>query len=69
VTLGFTSAPQSVLVSTGGGQATVLVPGGPYAVTADSDGSTDSVSVPASPGASRSISVSTNGGDLQIGPA
>jgi hypothetical protein len=47
----------------------VAVPGGPYAVTADSSGSPQSVSVATSPGAASSISVSTEGGNLQIGPA
>ncbi|HEY3881436.1 MAG TPA: hypothetical protein VGM12_22820 [Trebonia sp.] len=67
--LGFTAAPASVRLRTGGGNATVAVPGGPYAVTADSSGSPQSVSVATSPGAASSISVSTEGGNLQIGPA
>ncbi|HEY0937990.1 MAG TPA: hypothetical protein VGD91_30130 [Trebonia sp.] len=75
VSLGFARAPESVRVITGGGDATLSVPGGPYSVTTDSGdsgGNGDSggsVAVPVSPGASRSISVSTDGGLLQIGPA
>jgi hypothetical protein len=69
VTLGFTAAPASVRVATGGGDALLSVPGGPYAVTADSAGSTESVLIATSSSASRSINVSTDGGSLQIGPA
>jgi hypothetical protein len=69
VSLGFTAAPVSVRVSTGGGGASLLVPGGPYSVTAEGGGSTESVLIANSPGATRSISVSTDGGNLQIGPA
>jgi hypothetical protein len=58
-----------VSVGTGGGNASVFVPGGPYAVTVDSGGSAQSVLIPADPGAASSISVSTDGGNLAIGPA
>lgn len=68
VTLGFFTAPTSVRVDTGGGDALLSVPGGPYAVTTDSGGSTDSILIATSPGAARSISVTTEGGNLQIGP-
>jgi len=68
VTLGFTSPPQTVRVTTGGGQATLALPGGPYAVSTDG-GAADSVSVPTSPGATSSVNVSTEGGNAQIGPA
>ena len=77
VTLGFTTAPTSVRVDTGGGDASLSVPGGPYAVT-DDGGPTGmekgppqsgSVLIATSPGASRSISVTTDGGNLEIGPA
>lgn len=72
VTIGFVAAPTFVRVDTGGGDASLSVPGGPYAVTADTgdgDGSSESVVVPTSPTATRVISVSTEGGNLQIGPA
>jgi hypothetical protein len=68
VTLGFTTAPATVRVDTGGGDASLSVPGGPYTVTADSGGSTESVLIATSPSAARWISVSTEGGNLQIGP-
>ena len=69
VTLGFTTPPVSVRVTTGGGDASLSVPGGPYAVAADTGGSAESVIVATSPDAARSISVSTDGGNLEIGPA
>jgi hypothetical protein len=76
VTLGFTAAPTSVKVSTGGGDASLSVPGGPYAVTTDtgepySDAGGPNpavVLVGTSPSAADSISVSTDGGNLQIAP-
>ena len=89
VTLGFVTAPQTIQVDTGGGDATLSVPGGPYQVSSDDNGAiepvaaggpgkggligygggTATVSVPVSPTASRSISVRTEGGDLEVGPA
>ena len=69
VSLGFLAAPASVRVDTGGGDASLSVPGGPYAVTADTGGSQESVLIATSPGAASSISVTTEGGNLQIGPA
>jgi hypothetical protein len=78
VTLGFSAAPASVHVDTGGGDASLSVPGGPYAVTMDGGESTgmekgppqsESVLIATSPGATRVISVTTDGGNLQIGPA
>jgi hypothetical protein len=66
VSIGFTSAPQTVVVSTGGGSAVLAVPGGPYAVTDDAAGAPAAVSVPTSLTASRAISVSTDGGPLRI---
>ena len=69
VSLGFLTAPASVRVDTGGGDASLSVPGGPYAVTADTGGSQESVLIATSPGAANSINVTTEGGNLQIGPA
>lgn len=68
-TLSFTTAPTVVQVDTGGANASLSLPGGPYAVNADTGGSTQTVLVPTSSSASRSISVNTEGGELQIGPA
>ena len=76
VTLGFTTAPTSVRVDTGGGDASLSVPGGPYAVTETAGRpewkgppQSESVLIATSPGAARSISVTTDGGNLEIGPA
>lgn len=69
VTLGFLTPPTSVSVDSGGGDASLSVPGGPYALSVDSGGSTESVSIPNNPGAARSITVSTQGGNLEIAPA
>ena len=44
------------------------VPGGPYAVTADSQGGSQTVDIPTAPAAHRSLTVSTEGGPLEIVP-
>jgi DUF4097 and DUF4098 domain-containing protein YvlB len=64
----FTTAPQSVLVTTGSGDAVLVLPGGPYDVSAQSAGGPELVSVPVSPSASSIIAVSTGGGELQVKP-
>lgn len=66
--IGFAAAPDSVSVSTASGPALLTVPGGPYALTADSEGGPESVSIATSPTAPRSITISTSGGPLQIAP-
>lgn len=66
--LAFAAAPQSVTVSTAGGMALLAVPGGPYAVFADSGGGPQFVRVATNPAAHRSITVTTSGGPLQVGP-
>jgi hypothetical protein len=66
--LTFAAPPDSVSVSTGGGPATVSVPGGPYALTADSGGGPEIIEVATDPDAGRSITVSTAGGPLTVGP-
>jgi hypothetical protein len=61
--------PDTVTLITDGGPAALAVPGGPYAVTTDSDGGPQAlVSIATSPTATRSITVSTGGGSLQIEP-
>ncbi|HEX3962003.1 MAG TPA: DUF4097 family beta strand repeat-containing protein [Trebonia sp.] len=65
----FATAPGSVDVTTDGGDATVVVPGGPYAVTADSGGGPESVGISTSPAARGSLTVTTGGGSLAILPA
>jgi hypothetical protein len=64
--LGFTTEPDSVSVSTGGGTARVDVPGGSYAVTANSGGGPETVKVAISPAASQAINVNSGGGPLFI---
>jgi hypothetical protein len=58
-----------VSVDSGGGPAILSVPGGPYAVTADSGGAPQQVGIATDPAASRSIRVVSDGGSLQIEPA
>jgi hypothetical protein len=67
--LAFSAAPDTVLLSTEGGPVTLTVPGGPYALAADSEGGPQSVGIGTDPAARRSITVTSGGGSLQIGPA
>ena len=46
----------------------LTVPGGPYALTADSGGGPESIGIATDPSARRSITVSSGGGQLQVGP-
>jgi hypothetical protein len=63
------TAPDTVTIDSDGGPAALAVPGGPYAVTADTDGGPQTmVTVPTSPTAARTITVSSGGGSLQIEP-
>jgi hypothetical protein len=58
------------MVSTDGGDAQLVVPGGPYALAADSDGGPQpSVGIATDPQAHRSITISSGGGALLITPA
>lgn len=66
--LTFADPPDSVSVSTAGGPATLSVPGGPYALTADSGGGQEIITIATDPSAGRTITVSTAGGPLQVGP-
>jgi hypothetical protein len=66
--LTFAEPPASVSVSTGGGPATVDVPGGPYALIANSGGGQEIIAIATDPSAGRSVTISTNGGPLQVGP-
>jgi len=67
--IAFTTAPDSVIVSTDGGAASLTVPGGPYALTADSGAGHELVGIATNPAARRSITVSSGGGPLWIQPA
>jgi len=64
----FAAAPETVTVSTGGGQAAVTVPGGPYALTGDSGDGPEWTGIATSPASRRSLTVSSDGGPLRIGP-
>jgi hypothetical protein len=66
VRLGFAAAPDTVQVDTANGDADLTVPGGPYALTADSGGGSELISIATNPAATRSINVSTEGGALRI---
>lgn len=47
----------------------MTLPGGPYAVTAESFGGPEQVTVPTSPSAASTVSVITDGGGLRITPS
>ena len=65
----FSAAPHMVLVSTDGGAATLKVPGGPYALNADSGGGEpESLGIATDPVSHSSITVTTGGGPLWVGP-
>jgi hypothetical protein len=57
-----------VMVSTENGSASLSVPGGPYSVTADSGGGSQTLNIPTAPAAHHTLTVSTDGGPLEIVP-
>ena len=65
----FAAAPDTVRVSTGGGPAALALPGGPYDLNAASDGGPQSVTIATDPAARRSVTVTSGGGSLDVGPA
>jgi hypothetical protein len=65
----FRTVPRQVNLSTDGGPASLDVPGGPYALNADSSGGPESVRIATDPSASRSLTVTSGGGPLEVGPA
>jgi len=67
--LEFAVPPQAVTLNTDGGPALVTVPGGPYALTTGTGGGPQIIAIATDPGAARSISVTTDGGPLQIAPS
>jgi len=67
-TVTFAKAPESVSVSTDGGAVILAVPGGPYAVAADSNGGPQSVTIATDPAARPALTVTTGGGPLRIEP-
>ncbi len=64
--LAFAAPPESVTVSTVGASVALTVPGGPYALTANSDGAPQIIAIATSSAANRTITVSTGGGELAI---
>lgn len=67
--LGFGAPPRSVAARSDSGSIRIGVPGGPYALAADSGGGLESVEVPTDPRAGRSLTVNTGGGTLLIDPS
>ena len=67
--LTFNQAPTAVTLNTEDGSATMSVPGGPYMVTTDSEDGSQTVDIPTAPTAPRALTVSTQGGSLQILPS
>jgi hypothetical protein len=67
--LTFATSPDKVQVGSGGGNVTLQVPGGPYAVSASTEDGPETVSMATSPSAARTITVDTGGGALIIEPA
>jgi Putative adhesin len=61
-----TAPADTVALESDSGPASLAVPGGPYRVAASSDGGPVSVTIPNSATATRSITVTTGGGSLQI---
>jgi hypothetical protein len=62
----FATAPEKVSVITDGGSATLAVPGGPYNLTANSEGGPQSVRIATDPTALPSITVYSGGGPLRV---
>jgi hypothetical protein len=65
----FTAPPDGVFVSTDDGPAALTVPGGPYALNANTYGGSEAIGIATDPAASRSITVTTGGGPLQVKPS
>jgi hypothetical protein len=66
--LTFDQPPAAVMLSTENGSASVSVPGGPYSVTSDSGGGSQTVDIQTTPVADHTLTVSTEGGPLEIVP-
>lgn len=66
--LSFAASPAGVSVLTEGGPARIGLPRGPYALNASSGGGPEQVGVATDPAARRTLSVSTGGGPLLVGP-
>jgi hypothetical protein len=66
--IGFISAPRDVILSTGGGNVNLDVPGGPYALSPSTDNGGWNVRIPVDQTAGRIITVTTDGGNLLVAP-
>jgi hypothetical protein len=66
--IGFSAAPDGVFVSTDGGPAALTLPGGPYALTANTFGAPETVRIATDAAAGRSVTITTGGGPLQVEP-
>jgi len=64
----FANSPQTVNLITGGGDAVVDVPDGPYALTATTGGGSWSVGIATNPQAHKTLTITTNGGNLLVAP-
>jgi hypothetical protein len=64
--IAFAAAPESVTVNTVGASVALTVPGGPYALTANSGSAPQIIAIATSSAADRSLTVSTGGGQLMI---
>ncbi|HEX5304111.1 MAG TPA: hypothetical protein VFW50_44670 [Streptosporangiaceae bacterium] len=65
----FSAVPRAVQVGTEGVPVIVRVPGGPYALTADSDGGPEIIGIATDPAARLSLRITSGGGPLQVAPA
>ncbi|WP_285776354.1 DUF4097 family beta strand repeat-containing protein [Microtetraspora sp. NBRC 13810] len=66
VDLGFSAAPDDARVETGSGDATVRLPQGAYAVTAESGAGDERIEVTDDDSAPRKVDVSTGSGDANV---
>jgi Putative adhesin len=64
----FADSPQAVNLITSGGDAVVDVPDGPYALTASTSGGSWSVEIATNPQARKTLTITTNGGNLVVAP-
>lgn len=66
--LSFAAPPTAVSVLTESGPARIGLPGGPYALNASNSGGPERVDIATDPAAKRTLTVSTDGGPMVIGP-
>ncbi|MBD0843378.1 MULTISPECIES: hypothetical protein [unclassified Streptomyces] len=66
VDVSFVKAPDRIYAASGGGDITVQVPSGPYAVSVDAQGGKSETAVDNDPSAERKIDARSDGGDVEI---